>query len=49
MQLEVLEVIRRSSTHSVHHFLAQLHRWWQWLRVTAKNEPEIYVEQFACK
>ena len=46
--LEVSKVLTASASHRFDHLLAQLHRRWKWLRITAENEPEVDVEQFAC-
>jgi hypothetical protein len=34
-----------SSTHSLNHFLAKLHWWWKWLRISPKNKTKINMEK----
>jgi hypothetical protein len=34
-----------SSTHSLNHFLAKLHWWWKWFRISPKNKTKINMEK----
>lgn len=46
---ELLVLLTLHAPHPLHHLLAQLHGWRQWLRVAAQDVTEVNVEQLPCK
>lgn len=46
---ELLVLLTLHASHPLHHLLAQLHGWRQWLWVAAQDVAEVNVEQLACK
>lgn len=42
---ELVIMLRSDASHGLHHFLAELHRRWQRLRISAQYVSEVYVKQ----